>query len=222
MSQYLDNFIIGCQLLANTPMGLLRKQVQHIFNCSDHSTNDPDSIKSNLCSHIIYHRLTSDVIIESKDLLLDTINKADKRHTILFYSESITKTRIIICKILMLILNLKLPEIQLLFETRHELAIKTRDLDSSHYQPLDVDELSVKLLDPQPSIEPVIVEPTSNEPLTSVPLINIDVCPDDVDTSRYRDYFYIMSILGGVVHPDIVKDMLSTGLSTYDIIGNLT
>src|SRR5579872_1194194 len=107
---YLKNVVIGCNLLAARPMGLVRKRIHYVFNCS----NDPIEIidDNNLCNHVIYINIKSDDdIIELMDSIINIFSKSDERHTIMIHSESLSNTRILLCKILIKVFKVELASI---------------------------------------------------------------------------------------------------------------
>lgn len=258
MTNYLKNVIIGCNMLANTPMGILRKRIQYVFDCNESSAGDKNKMQENknsILDHIICINIISDNdIINQRDQILDIFNVSDTHHNIMFHSDSLSKTRTIICKILMNVFNVPFTDLNDIFKERHEHAIRTKDLDHECYQlandeieflkPISHCELVAKLVLPTTPIIPVqtidsalvndLVKGLSealsqqNESLEVLPQPQSQSQSQSrsqshsQSTLRNTDYTYIMSILEGRVNPELVIEMLNVGLSTSDIINNLT
>ena len=289
MENLLQNVIIGCSVLANTPMGLLRKRIQYVFECSDSKSElivESNTNINNMVEHIIrtHIKLSSDNCIdididdETKNKILTIFTNSDSRHTIMFYSDSIPKTRIIVCRILMKLFDVKLSDLDAVFAERYNQAISTKDLDSSHYKPLDNDDLVCleeqhqqhqhhqqhkdEEKNPETLLPTLINEDsgnnilqtpsetlsqslsqtlsrslsqilsqTQNLNLNSNPQINTNTNTNaqtntqqnqNLSTFRKHDFNHIMSILNGNVNPEVIIEMLNFGVSTSDIINNLT
>jgi hypothetical protein len=256
MSNYLVNVIIGCNVLASKPIGLLRKRVQYIFNCCSKSGNlflSNDVVKecnSNIiCNHIICNDIVNDdAIIELNDVIIEIFNYCDLHHNIMFYSESISKTRIMICKVLMTVFNVKLSELDDIFKMRYDHSIKTKDLDQTYYLKLNDDEINILKTyetsnigiyniqdDHSSTINDNIVMKLYADDIRSIEENNlihtnvphnrnrhIDIINVQSNISRDHDYKYIMNVMNGSVNSDLICEMLDIGMSITDILNSLT
>lgn len=137
MSVTLTNIFIGSDTVADKASGLAIRRIYYVINGSSVMIENP-------YKDIIYIDIKSDDdIIKEKENISQIFHKLDAKHKLILHSESIEKSRILLCKILLRVCKIKLININDILLIRKKQSQTLQDNEDTYYEKLNNEELEI-------------------------------------------------------------------------------
>lgn len=144
MDNFLKDVFIGSDVIVNNISGLAIRRICYIID--GHSTSNDNQPKKNYIQHqdVIYININSDDdIIKESEKILQIFNKLGAKNKLMLCSESIENSRILLCKILLGVCNIKLINIIELLLIREKQSQASHNNEDNYYQKLNDDEIEL-------------------------------------------------------------------------------